>query len=269
MQPLHFYPPEALAPYIAFYGIIETDENFDEPYCSPPLGLCGFHFNFEGENNASLNGELFLKEPHCAGGQITTPMIGSITGRTRTFLVFIQPCGLYQLFGFDMSLLTNKTIPLREFLGEEEWQALFDQLTAAGDNNAMVEIMNEFFLSQFPVLPIAPAVARALDYIHQHKGNVSIKEIEAACYITPRSLERYFKLYIGLSPKEYAKIYRFKCLVNFISHHPGVSWETLCEQNGYYDQSHLTRYFTRYMHIKPVEMVNLDKDFIHYLLQEQ
>lgn len=269
MQPIHFTPPEALAHYIAFYGFIDVDEDFHEPYCSPPLGLCGFHFNFEGENNASLNGDLFLKDRFCAGGQNTMPMIGSITGKTRTFLVFIQPCGLYQLFGFDMSLLTNKTIPLQEFLGEEEWHTLFEKLTAAESNEALVEIMNAFFLSRLPGFEIAPAVAKALDYIHQHKGNVSVKDIEAACYITPRSLERHFSMYIGLSPKEYAKIFRFKCLMNFISQHPGVSWETLCEQNGYYDQSHLTRYFTRYMQIKPGEMVNLDKEFIHYLLQEQ
>jgi hypothetical protein len=112
MQLIHFNPPEALAPYIAFYGSIAVEENFHEPYCSPPLGLCGFYFNLEGENNASLNGELFL--------------------------------------------------------------------------------------AQLPVFEIAPAVAHALDFIHTHKGNVSIKDIEAACYITPRSLERHFKMYIGL-----------------------------------------------------------------------
>ena len=268
MQLIHFNPPEALAPYIAFYGSIAVDENFHEPYCSPPLGLCGFHFNFEGDYNASLNGEPFLKDRFCAGGQITTPMIGSITGKTRSFLVFIHPCGLYQLFGFDMSLLTNTTIPLREFIGEEEWLMLFEKMTMAGSDEAMVQIMNEFFLAQLPAFEIAPAVAHALDFIHLHKGNVSIKDIEAACYITPRSLERHFKMYIGLSPKEYAKIFRFKCLVNFINFNPGVSWELLCQQNGYYDQSHLTRYFTRYMRMKPGERVNLDNDFINFLLQE-
>lgn len=267
MQPLHFYPSESLAAFIAFYGVIDVDEGFDEHYCSPPLGLCGFHFNFEGENNAKLNGEVFLKGRYCASGQITSPMIGSISGKTRSFLVFIQPCGLYQLFGSDMSLLTNKSIPLKEFLGEEEWHELFEKLVAAETNVAMVNVMNDYFLSQRPVFEIAPKVVKALDYIHANKGNVSVKEIEANCYITARSLERHFKLYIGLSPKEYVKIFHFKCLVNFISQNPGLSWDVLCEQNGYYDQSHLTRYFTRYMKMKPGEMVKLDKDFINYLLQ--
>jgi AraC-like DNA-binding protein len=268
MHPIHFNPPEALADYIAFYGFINVDENFHEPYCSPPLGLCGFHFNFEGEFNARLNGELFLKDRFCAGGQITAPMIGSITGRTRSFLVFIQPCGIYQLYGFDMSLLTNTTIPLQEFLGQEEFNDLMDKLNAADGAEAMAGVMNTYFLSHLPVFEIAPKVSDALNYIHESKGNVSVKDIETKCFITARSLERHFKLYIGLSPKDYVKIYRFKCLVNFIHQHPGVSWDSLCQQNGYYDQSHLTRYFTRYLKMKPGEMVNLDMDFINYLLQE-
>ncbi|MBD0280545.1 MAG: helix-turn-helix transcriptional regulator, partial [Flavisolibacter sp.] len=57
-------------------------------------------------------------------------------------------------------------------------------------------------------------------------------------------------------------------LVNFINQHPGVTWATLCEQNGYYDQAHLTRNFIRYMNMKPTDMVKLDTEYINYLLQE-
>ncbi len=125
-----------------------------------------------------------------------------------------------------------------------------------------------FFYRSLPAIEIPAKIVLALDYIHKNKGNVSVKDIEANCFITSRSLERHFKTFVGLSPKEYAKIFRFKCLINFIHQNPGVTWHTLCEQNGYYDQSHLTRYFTRYLNIKPTEIVYPDTDFINYLLQE-
>jgi methylphosphotriester-DNA--protein-cysteine methyltransferase len=127
--------------------------------------------------------------------------------------------------------------------------------------------MNYFFQSQLPAFEITPIVANALDFIYQHNGSVAVKETAANCYTTARSLERHFKLHIGLGPKEYAMIYRFKCLVDFINQNPGVTWAALCEQNGYYDQSHLARYFSRYLKVKPGEIVNLDKDFARYLLQ--
>jgi methylphosphotriester-DNA--protein-cysteine methyltransferase len=132
----------------------------------------------------------------------------------------------------------------------------------------MIDIMNEFFLEQLPVFEIAPKVKAAIELIHQQKGNVTIKQLEQNCFITSRSLERHFKTYLGLSPKEYAKIYRFKSLVNFINHNPDLTWDAICEQSGYYDQSHLTRYFHRYMKMKPIDLINHDMDFIHYLLQE-
>ena len=268
MQPINFPPPAELAPYIAFYGIIDVDENFYEPYCSPPLALCGFQFNFEGKSDANLNGEPFLKHRYCASGQITAPMIGCFSGSTKSLLVFIHPCGLYQLFGIDMSLLTNTSMPLEEFLGKQVYEELIEKLLLCNSYEVMVDVMNDFFLSQHPFFEIAPKISIALKYIHQHKGNVSVKDMEAKCFITARSLERHFKLYIGLSPKEYAKIYRFKCMVNFINQHPGVTWEVLCEANGYYDQSHLTRYFRRYMNMKPGDIVHMDKGFINFLLHE-
>jgi AraC-like DNA-binding protein len=268
MQPVHFLPPDVLAPYIAFYGIIDVEEGVHEYYVSPPLALCGFIISLEGEINASLNGSLFLKDKYCATGQITGPMVGNIRGRDKTLLVFIQPCGLYQLFGVDMSVLTNTSMPLSELLGKEDCDVLISKLRACDAHQDMIQVMNELFFSQQPAFEIAPKVKEAIDFIHQQKGNVLIKDIEQNCFITPRSLERHFKMYIGLTPSEYIKIFRFKCLMNFIRENPHLTWENLCEQNGYYDQSHISRYFVRYMNIKPHELVSADAEYINYLLQE-
>ena len=267
MQPFHFVPPDSLARYISFYGVFENNEGFSEPYVSPPLGLCGFIICLKGKVDAWLNGKLFMKDNYCVTGQVTAPMIGTIT-TSKQLLVFIQPCGLYQLFGIDMSRLTNTSMPLSELLGNEEADALITRLNAAADNEKMIAVMNDFFMAQQPVFEIAPKIEKALDYIHRNKGNVTVKDIEENCFITSRSLERHFKLYIGLSPKEYAKIFRFKCLINYIKENPGVTWARLCEENSFYDQSHITRYFNRYMKIKPNELVNVDMEFITYLLQE-
>lgn len=267
MRPYHFNPPETLAPYIASYGIWDVDEGFSESYVLPPLGLCGFMFCLDDFTHARLNGNLDIKGRYWATGQRTAPMTGDVIGRNRILMAFLHPCTIYQLFGIDMSLLTNTAMPLTELLGEEKCRKLIEKLNNASGNKKMIETMNEFFLSQLPAFEITPIVANALDYIHQNKGNVSVKEIETNCFTTARSLERHFKMYIGLGPKEYIMIYRFKCLVNFISQNPGVTWAALCEQNGYYDQSHLARYFSRYLKVTPGDIVNLDKDFSRYLPQ--
>lgn len=268
MQPIHFLPPAVLAPYISFYGIWDMPEGFSDPYVSPPLGLCGCMLTLEGKSNARVNGKLFMEHSFCVTGQVTGPVSGSITGKMKQLLVFVLPCGLYQLFGIDMSKLTNTSMPLAELVGQDEEEALIRRLKAAASNEEMIAITNGFFIAQQPIFEIAPKIKHAIDYIHRKKGNVSVKDIERNCYITPRSLERHFNLYIGLSPSEYIKIFRFKCLMNYIRENPGITWDKLSEQNGYYDQSHITRYFARYLNIKPNELVTLDTEFINYLLQD-
>lgn len=235
MQPTRFLPPASLAPYVAFYGVWDVEDGFSEPFVSPPLGLCGFIICLKGSSDARLNGNLFMKSLYCATGQVTAPMVGTITGPSKQVLVFIQPCGLYQLFGIDMSTLTNTSMLLSDLLGREECDSLIKCLDTAANNEQIIRVLNELLLSQQPVFEIAPKVKNALDYIHAQKGNVTIKDIERNCFITPRSLERHFKVYIGLSPKDYVKIFRFKCLLNYINENPGLTWAKLCEQNGYYD----------------------------------
>ncbi len=192
MRPFLFNPPATLAPYIAFYGIWDVDEGLSESYVLPPLGFCGFIICLDDFLHARLNGNLFLKGRYCATGQRTAPMTGDIIGKNRILMAFMHPCGIYQLFGIDMSLLTNTTMPLNELLGEEKCRELIEKLNNASGNKKMMEVMNEFFLSQLPAFEFTPIVADALDFIHQNKGNVSVKEIEANCYTTARSLERHF-----------------------------------------------------------------------------
>lgn len=268
MQPAHFLPPDSLKPYIAFYGIFDVGEGIDVPYVSPPLGLSGFILSFNNIINARINEKLFLNDQYCVTGQVTAPIVGNIRSNEKIVMVFIQPCGLHQFFGIDMSSLTNTSIPLTKLLGEDEANHLIEQLKNAPDHESIIQTLNAFFLLHLPPFEIAAKIKHAVDYIHKQKGNVSIKDIERTCFITPRSLERYFKIYIGLSPKDYAKIFRFKCLMNYIHEHPGVTWNDLCEHNGYYDQTHLTRYFTRFLKMKPTDMVTVDMDYINYLLQE-
>lgn len=268
MHPIHFRPPEALRPFIAFYGIWDVPDGFHEPYVSPPFGLSGFIFCLDQVINARLNGHPFMKGPYCATGQVTHPLVGDVIGANRVVMVFMQPFGLHQLFGLDMSLLTNTSMPIAKLMGETTSRKLIINLAEAEDHAGMIAVMNELFLSRFPGEPIDPKLNMALKLIHETKGNISVKDVEAYCFITARSLERLFSLYLGLSPKQYATIFRFKCLVNYIRENPGGDWNTLCDVNGYYDQSHLTRYFTRYLNVKRTEMVRLDMDFISYMLQE-
>lgn len=267
--PLNYFPDPELADRILSYAITEEAEGITKPFLSPPLGLSGFIIqlkNSTGTSAARVNGIDFLVHKAAATGQVTAAVTGYYTGRIKVLMVFFHPLGMYQLFGTNMRTLTNTSMHLLEFLGQEKGESLLNKLYATDDNNALISILNDFFKAQQPLLNNTVKIKEVLDFIHRHNGNVSIREIEERCYVHRKSIERHFQSKIGLSPKTYASIYRFKCLMNYLQQHPEITWLELSNLTGYYDQPHMVRYFKEYLNVSPNQLVTLDIGLINYLL---
>lgn len=82
--------------------------------------------------------------------------------------------------------------------------------------------------------------------IHSTNGQISIFELSKRNYTTVRQLERNFKKYIGLSPKEYSNIIRFQYALSIIKNsNRGRSLLDIAFECGYYDHSHLTNEIKR------------------------
>ena len=93
------------------------------------------------------------------------------------------------------------------------------------------------------------------NYIWRQNGIVRVKDLEDKFHISRRWLEIQFADQIGLSPKEYARIVRFKNFLTTVINTPSVSLATQTENFGYYDQSHLTRDFHAFTGQTPVNSI--------------
>ena len=269
-QPTTYLPHPELQEYIAGYGILEIPEGVIEPYFSPPLGLSGFiiqSLNTQKKVIAKIEGEDFFTESAVVTGQVTYPVYGELIGQVKTIMVFFQPLGMHQLFGTEMSSLKNKSMILSDFLGKEKADKLLVKLRAVQDSENQIGALNDFFLGLNTIGKEIDNIKRVMDYIHINKGGVTIMEIEENCHCQRKTLERHFKKMIGLSPKVYTQIYQFKCLINLLHAQPGITWSQLADQAGYYDQSHMSRYVKEYLKVSPNRIVELDMDFINYLLK--
>lgn len=81
----------------------------------------------------------------------------------------------------------------------------------------------------------------------QSAGNVRISQLAREHFITKRQLERSFKEQLGISPKEFANIVRYRSVLKTIKHNAGKrSLEEIAFLNGYYDHAHLTNEIKRY-----------------------
>ncbi|WP_324719558.1 helix-turn-helix domain-containing protein [Salinimicrobium sp. HB62] len=268
-RPITFLPALELQDYIASYGVIEIPAGVTESYFSPPLALSGFIINVGdevGKVECKIGDRDFFTSSAVATGQVTSPVYGQMTGELKSFLVFFRPTGMHRLFKNDLSELTNSSMRLSDLIGEEEAGLLWEDLIAQAETGKQVLILEEFFSKRIPQENDRDTFEKVLDYIHEHKGNVSIAEIERATPYSRKTLERHFQKKVGLSPKVYAQVYQFKCLLNFLESHPEITWTQLANQSGYFDHSHMSRYLKEYLQISPNSMVRLDMEFINYLL---
>jgi len=82
--------------------------------------------------------------------------------------------------------------------------------------------------------------------IHSTNGQISISELSKRNFTTQRQLERNFKKYIGLSPKEYSNIIRFQNASSIIKNSSeNRSFLDIAFECGYYDHSHLANEIKR------------------------
>ena len=91
--------------------------------------------------------------------------------------------------------------------------------------------------------------------IHATNGQISIYELSKRNFTTVRQLERNFKKFIGLSPKEYSNIIRFQNALGLIKNPDrNRSLLEIAFECGYCDHSHLTNEIKRNTGLSPSQL---------------
>lgn len=271
IRPETYLPPPELRKYIVEYGVIHMDLKKMEPFFYPPTGLSGFLFQtnqVEGQFNVRIQNKDFLVQHPLAVGQVTLPVSGEIIGDVKFLLVFFHPLGMYELFGVNMAPLTNSAILLSNLIQDDPYNTLIDQLYSNQRTQHQIYALNTFFRTRIPEDYFPVKLERVLDFVHEQKGNVSIPDLEQIGFYHRKTLERHFRKMVGLAPKEYARIYQFKSLIQLIQSSNNMTWSQLAVEAGYYDLSHLSRYLHDYLQVSPNSIVKIDMELIYYLLDK-
>jgi methylphosphotriester-DNA--protein-cysteine methyltransferase len=97
---------------------------------------------------------------------------------------------------------------------------------------------------------VEPVIEQALHLILEHRGNLRIEDLKDALDIHYKTLERKFKTYVGLSPKTFSRIVRFKNTYKQF-HHIARHDPSFFLDLGYYDQNHFIKDFKYFLHTTP------------------
>jgi AraC-like DNA-binding protein len=96
--------------------------------------------------------------------------------------------------------------------------------------------------------------------ITEARGQVSVEELARICHVSKRTLERIFRLNVGIPPKQYIRIARFQqVLARLRQPFSEESLLRMAYDLGYYDHAHLTNEFKQYAGILPSELSRFSK----------
>jgi len=147
-----------------------------------------------------------------------------------------------------ISDLTDAQLEIDAFLGLSA-----EEVLQAGSFTSRRERLESLLMSALSQANHAEgdAVSHAVSAINASHGDIRVRDLALSCNLSERQLERLFFERVGLTPKRYARIQRFRSVLNHLedpseSERPKLA--DVAALYGYTDQSHLVRDFKDFAH---------------------
>ncbi|MBN7826594.1 helix-turn-helix domain-containing protein [Bowmanella dokdonensis] len=215
-----------------------------------PEGGGGLIFNFGAP--LLFNGRLVSTPCLALGPNAKTTRL-AFTGAIDALGVRFFPGRAYGLFQRPLVELVDIQHSLDELNIELQGNLLAERLALLVEDKDRVMLLDTV-LQQRVLNADSPreGFIAALDWIRRSKGILPVADLSGQLGIGQRQLERLFRHWLGLTPKQYSKLQRVGLTRSLIkSAGPGLSLTDTAYQAGYFDQAHFNHEFKQVTGLTP------------------
>jgi AraC-like DNA-binding protein len=175
----------------------------------------------------------------------------------RFFGVHFKPSGSYPFLQRPLSEITSQVVPLDAIWGGFASE-IRERLQAAPNIQSGFALFEQLLLARLCKAPDGLDVVQyAVADIARHRGVLSIRALSDQIGISQNHLSTQFKRWVGVTPKEVARFYRFAYVLRSIDSAPSVDLTQIAHQSRFYDQSHFNKDFVNFTGHSPTEYVRL------------
>ena len=230
------WPSAGLAAWVERLWMVEWD--LDAPYTQELL------------NHPTIN--LAVEARHAGVFGIRTGRDRrTIDGEGRVVGVKFRPGAFRPWLGRSVHTLTNRVLPLTAVFGPDG-DALADAVRAERD--APFAVWEAFLRARTPPpdpnLDVLAAIVRTM---LEDPVVVRVDELAARHAMSPRTLQRLFRAYVGVSPKWVLRRYRLHEAAERIAEGRDGDWAATALELGYSDQAHFIRDFKALIGASPAQ----------------
>lgn len=178
-----------------------------------------------------------------AVGMMSSAILVASERPVRTLAVRFKP-GMAGLFlATPLHVLTDQRADIDQLWGRSDAARLADALwTSEAPERARLAIIEHELLRRLRAAqPGGALVQQALAMLDSSGGEVRVEALAARLGVSRQHLAAQFRQHVGLSPKLYARICRFRRATAALKAAP--DWAELALACGYFDQSHMIHDF--------------------------
>ena len=191
------------------------------------------------------------------GGRLAVSGVGrdrftySYRGTGRVYGVKFRPGAFLPFLGRPLVEITGSVLPAERLWGPAA-TTLARRLAATEGVDRLVGTTEEFLRARWPPDdPQVRLVGRIVATMLHDPAVSRVDEVTERFGLTPRTLQRLFQRYVGVSPKWVLRRYRLHEAAAALAREQHRPWAEVAADLGYFDQSHFIRDFTAAIGLTP------------------
>jgi AraC-like DNA-binding protein len=204
------------------------------------FSLSGLPLNEHDPNDPQLDAHAL----QILQGPSTQPRRVSLNSQTSLCGVSFKPGGAGALFGPIMDI-TDRVIDLTR-IWRGDAARLRGELQALETHEARIDLLEREIEKRIADTSEAAMVTRGLDRMREGHA---IKDVCAELALSPHLFRKLFLRNVGLTPKHYLRIERFRAALNLLS--PDSSLSDVAFDAQFADQPHMTREIEQFASTTP------------------
>lgn len=237
---IEYAPPPALASLVETYWVLEGMVDSSISRRIMPDGCVDIIFDFI-ESNINRNREAGI--PDIVGTMTTYFDLDYSFGEVLKIGIRFNPAAITAFTRVPVNEFTNHTMRLSmiESLFDESFhEQLNDRMTV----HERLAYISNYLISLLPRLKVPEErIVHAVNTIKKLHGQITVARLSDEVCLCGRQFERRFKHSIGISPKAFIKVERFRHTQQYLKNNPEESMFSAALNCGYYDDSHLFKDF--------------------------
>ena len=230
-----------LNPYIDTYWKFDNLANRTIKSLIIPDGCVDIVFSWKQGNNKNL--------AILAVGEMTYAKNIAIASQQNFRGIRFKPGAAAAFLKMPMNEITNQMIDLENISNKlfKELQIIWKKSL---ESKKQAKNISEILMANFSEVYIDPVVNYMVDKIIQTQGQIELANIITKTGYSERQIQRKFKNIVGISPKVFIRIIRFKNIYQRLKGNKD-NYARLAVTAGYFDQAHFNHEYKKFIGTSP------------------